>query len=291
MTIALYLNGVFEKVLEEIQDAQSQSPNVVCFLQPYALDRIKLLADSPPDDNSPVRLYISLTDSLEVVSYRALIVGWQDKRALTTFQLQELNQLIAANQPGEKQVHLKTPEGEDYVNLISVRALQRLEHPVAVSAFVKTSDETPLKTRTRAGGWSYVYELPDWVGMVPNVEIRERTDSVLTLGVAESLKASHTARQERLTKAPRFPEQIEVISREYRRNPDVIAEVLIRADGKCESCKTPAPFLRPDGTPYLEVHHRVLLAKGGEDSVKNAMAVCPNCHRRLHFGVPQDGEV
>ncbi|OOL15317.1 hypothetical protein BXQ27_32765, partial [Klebsiella aerogenes] len=27
------------------------------------------------------------------------------------------------------------------------------------------------------------------------------------------------------------------------------------------------------------------LSNGGEDSVENAIALCPNCHRQAHFGV------
>jgi len=65
----------------------------------------------------------------------------------------------------------------------------------------------------------------------------------------------------------------------------VIVEVLKRANGICERCKSKAPFIRKkDHTPYLEVHHKVFLANGGEDSIENAIAVCPNCHRELHFG-------
>ncbi|MDH7515993.1 MAG: HNH endonuclease, partial [Bacteroidota bacterium] len=65
----------------------------------------------------------------------------------------------------------------------------------------------------------------------------------------------------------------------------VIAEVLARANGICESCRQPAPFRRAsDGSPYLEVHHRVWLSRGGEDTVSNAVALCPNCHRRMHYG-------
>ncbi|MGH8437576.1 MAG: HNH endonuclease [Pseudomonas sp.] len=33
-----------------------------------------------------------------------------------------------------------------------------------------------------------------------------------------------------------------------------------------------------------EVHHKVRLADGGLDTVENAIAVCPNCHRQAHFG-------
>ncbi|MDP2165535.1 MAG: HNH endonuclease signature motif containing protein [Hydrogenophaga sp.] len=61
--------------------------------------------------------------------------------------------------------------------------------------------------------------------------------------------------------------------------------VLRRASGVCEQCNQGAPFFRlTDGTPYLEVHHRVRLSQGGADSVENAIAVCPNCHRSYHYG-------
>ncbi|SFB88291.1 HNH endonuclease [Marinospirillum celere] len=52
-----------------------------------------------------------------------------------------------------------------------------------------------------------------------------------------------------------------------------------------QACGTPAPFNRKsDGTPYLEVHHKTPLALGGEDTVENAIALCPNCHRKAHYG-------
>src|SRR5262245_15614817 len=38
----------------------------------------------------------------------------------------------------------------------------------------------------------------------------------------------------------------------YQRSRDVRNYVLARANGKCEGCGTAAPFLRLDGTPYLE---------------------------------------
>lgn len=58
--------------------------------------------------------------------------------------------------------------------------------------------------------------------------------------------------------------------------------VLERAAGKCECCGEAAPFMRADGSPYLEVHHVVPLSQGGEDGTGNAVALCPNCHRKLH---------
>lgn len=71
----------------------------------------------------------------------------------------------------------------------------------------------------------------------------------------------------------------------FERNPYVIASVLARAGGSCELCNLPAPFVRSsNGKPYLEVHHRQRLADGGDDTVENAIAVCPNCHRKAHYG-------
>lgn len=92
-------------------------------------------------------------------------------------------------------------------------------------------------------------------------------------------------RRKRLKKAIVKPKKILVSTFIYERNPDVVAEVLYRAKGKCEKCLSPAPFNRKsDGSPYLEVHHRIPLAEGGDDTVENAIALCPNCHREAHYG-------
>jgi 5-methylcytosine-specific restriction protein A len=68
------------------------------------------------------------------------------------------------------------------------------------------------------------------------------------------------------------------------RDPAVKAWVLKAAAGHCENCGLPAPFVQEDGTPFLEVHHIKWLAQGGSDTVTNAAALCPNCHRRFHHG-------
>jgi predicted HNH restriction endonuclease len=98
-------------------------------------------------------------------------------------------------------------------------------------------------------------------------------------------RSSSDERRERLRTAPRKPAVVATVVNVFQRNPDVVAEVLTRAAGTCELCMASAPFVRAsDGTPYLEVHHRVRLADGGDDTVENAVAACPNCHRKAHFG-------
>lgn len=103
--------------------------------------------------------------------------------------------------------------------------------------------------------------------------------------VAASKLLSKEKRAERLKTANKKPARIESKTNTFIRNPDVIAEVLERANGICEVCRKPAPFIRDsDNSPYLEIHHKIPLSKGGEDAVDNAIALCPNCHRYAHFG-------
>ena len=73
---------------------------------------------------------------------------------------------------------------------------------------------------------------------------------------------------------------------EFVRNPSVVAAAILRSGGACEmpKCKH-ALFNRDDGSPFLEVHHITPLAEGGDDTLRNAAALCPMCHREVHHGV------
>jgi len=103
--------------------------------------------------------------------------------------------------------------------------------------------------------------------------------------VYESKGKTRQQRRRDLENADKLPEKQFARITVYNRNADVVAEVLERSEGICEECKVVAPFNRKsNNSPYLEVHHKIRLADGGEDTVKNAMAVCPNCHRKLHYG-------
>jgi 5-methylcytosine-specific restriction protein A len=84
------------------------------------------------------------------------------------------------------------------------------------------------------------------------------------------------------------PKQSNINTTVYLRDPFVKAWVLSNAEGKCEACQLPAPFHRTDGTPYLEVHHLIPLSEGGSDTISNTLAVCPNCHRKLHFSLDKE---
>ena len=117
-------------------------------------------------------------------------------------------------------------------------------------------------------------------------EVRNALQSLFKLTTFSVEERTH--RLLRLKSANKIPEKLETTITVYKRNQDVIAEVLYLADGKCGCCNNEAPFTTEEGEPYLEVHHIVHLACGGEDTVENAIALCPNCHRLAHHANEDD---
>lgn len=74
----------------------------------------------------------------------------------------------------------------------------------------------------------------------------------------------------------------------YRRSAALKRYVLARSGGVCEGCGEGAPFNTKAGTPYLEPHHVRRLSDGGPDHPAWVIALCPNCHARVHRG--EDGD-
>lgn len=81
----------------------------------------------------------------------------------------------------------------------------------------------------------------------------------------------------------------EVVSEIFEPDQIVSEYAKRRAEGCCQLCNQAAPFSTPDGEPYLEIHHIIPLREGGEDVVGNVVALCPNCHRKMHsLNLPAD---
>ena len=111
----------------------------------------------------------------------------------------------------------------------------------------------------------------------------------------QKLKKLEQARNKAITKlpsstlekraklAPKKPGSRDTTSKQYQRNEYVVELTKRRANGVCELCDNKAPFNNSKGEPYLEVHHIVWLAKDGDDTIENTVALCPNCHRRMHI--------
>jgi len=107
---------------------------------------------------------------------------------------------------------------------------------------------------------------------------------------ALSIKVSSLRKQAFLKMPPgsKHPQLAVKTTATYVRDPAVKAWILKIANGRCEGCKHPAPFIGTDGLPYLEVHHVMPLASHGSDTPTNAVALCPNCHRRCHYSNDSD---
>jgi predicted HNH restriction endonuclease len=75
---------------------------------------------------------------------------------------------------------------------------------------------------------------------------------------------------------------------QYTRSQKIKEYVKARADGVCEGCGEPAPFTSKTGEPYLHAHHIHELSDGGSDTPDTVVALCPNCHYRVHHG--EDGD-
>ena len=80
------------------------------------------------------------------------------------------------------------------------------------------------------------------------------------------------------------PAPIYTTTTALRKRDPYLPEIVKRnANGVCQLCGNPAPFQDRKGKPYLEAHHILPLASNGPDHISNMVALCPNCHRKMHI--------
>lgn len=102
--------------------------------------------------------------------------------------------------------------------------------------------------------------------------------------VAERSATLDQLREAAMSVAPASTEPKVRLANVHYRAEAVKRYVLKRSEGRCEGCKEEAPFKNRRGQPYLEPHHTTRRADGGPDSPSHVIALCPNCHRRVHSG-------
>lgn len=158
MVEAFYINGIFERVLEEIRLSQDERPQEHHFLQPYYPLPYTRLRDSPPTIETPVTLYASITTDLHHVYYTAEIVNWEDKAAMSPQRKDEVDSRIKAAQPDEGGFNEegRTPADKPSVNLLTIRNLEKLNRIFSVTELIKDSDAAPVRPRVQPGGFSYI---------------------------------------------------------------------------------------------------------------------------------------
>lgn len=95
-------------------------------------------------------------------------------------------------------------------------------------------------------------------------------------------RLSDTELENRARNSKRGAGSRNVTTTTYERNAYVSEYAKRRANGICQLCKQPAPFHDKKNDPYLETHHIKWLSEGGYDTIENTVALCPNCHKKMH---------
>jgi 5-methylcytosine-specific restriction protein A len=104
------------------------------------------------------------------------------------------------------------------------------------------------------------------------------------LKIKKAKKLSLDDLKKRAETAPKKPPgKRRVASSQHDRNAYVSEYAKIKASGICQLCEKPAPFKDRNNVPFLEAHHIIWLSKGGLDTIENTVALCPNCHRKMHI--------
>jgi 5-methylcytosine-specific restriction protein A len=175
---------------------------------------------------------------------------------------------------------------ESNVNGVSVHLFEVIEQSkyIYVGA-VKLADNAYQETQLDTEGkdrlvWMFPLQLVDSSKFVP-VEL----EKVKALDADRERAASKLSPEDLLLKAKQAvknPGSRQATVKQYQRNEYVAEEAKRRANGICQLCLLPAPFTNKNKKPYLEVHHIVWLAREGNDSLENTVALCPNCHRKMH---------
>lgn len=79
------------------------------------------------------------------------------------------------------------------------------------------------------------------------------------------------------------PGKREYLIETYARNRGWVVEAKNRFGVYCMCADCRNTFTKPDGQPYIEVHHIVALSEGGEDSLWNLAVLCAHHHKMAHF--------
>jgi 5-methylcytosine-specific restriction protein A len=134
------------------------------------------------------------------------------------------------------------------------------------------------------GHWRKVWMFPIRLkpgGIVPNLSESEARD-IEESQARRARQLSTPDLKVRAQKAKKVPSKRGAQATIFIRDAAIAEYVKRLAKGVCDLCNNPAPFLNKSNEAYLECHHIIWLAKGGEDTVKNTVALCPNCHRKMH---------
>ena len=149
------------------------------------------------------------------------------------------------------------------------------DNPVTYSASAHPDLIEPAILLTDLVSDDFLHHLEVFVHRVHQFKSSDRENEVSNLSDATLVKKAQAA--------PAKPQSSTAVSVTFVRNRYVSELAKRRAGGKCELCRKPAPFNSATGEPYLECHYICWLAHGGADRPENTVALCPNCHQKMHI--------
>lgn len=153
-------------------------------------------------------------------------------------------------------------------------AVNILDNPISIDAFRDfiTISRTGSITKLNDEQYSKLLELISGKNEIE--QLKEEHAKTLSL---EELKKYASKNSKQVVAVT------QVATPRYHRDPYIAQYAKELANGVCQLCNAQAPFTDNKGNPYLESHHIIWLSNGGSDSIDNTVALCPNCHRKMHI--------
>lgn len=108
----------------------------------------------------------------------------------------------------------------------------------------------------------------------------EVADKILDYSVSkDEMLDTLRSKLEETTNSSEF---IEISGKRIKRNIVIAKFAKVKADYSCQACGF--TFIKKDGSRYVEAAHIQPLALSKLDTVRNIVALCPNCHKKLDYG-------
>ncbi|MGD6808120.1 MAG: HNH endonuclease [Candidatus Bathyarchaeia archaeon] len=160
---------------------------------------------------------------------------------------------------------------------LKISEILRLKESIKIHELDDLSNNKKLKPATLQGRFAPVIDILD-----PMTEEEFNLEEERAKKLAQQLSDRELGEKAEQTQTKGPVRTQTVTGSRYLRNSNVTEFAKRRAKGRCQLCEIEAPFKDKQGTPYLEAHHIVWLSEGGEDTIENTVALCPNCHRKMH---------
>lgn len=128
----------------------------------------------------------------------------------------------------------------------------------------------------------WMFPLKLVTGKQPSLEV-SKIKTLIELKEKKAKKLSDQELRKRAKQSGKKAGNRTIAATQFDRSIWVSEYTKRKAKGICQLCNQKAPFNNKVGEPYLETHHIIWLSENGEDSIQNTVALCPNCHRKMHL--------